>query len=78
MNDFAWFLIIILLLLISGKIGAHYDEKLKKDHEDFIKDIPIEKSCPPHSWEWEEQLDMLDTTYIRCQKCRRLPGWPDK
>ena len=63
---FAWILILAL------RIGTWLNNKSAKN-----ECVPpkVEKACPPHSWRWEEQIGMENTYFIRCQRCRRLPGW---
>ena len=64
-------LIIIWVFIIALKVGAYLDKKSKNGSKLVIQ----EKFCPPHKWLWEEQIGMEGTFYIRCQRCRRLPGW---
>lgn len=40
--------------------------------------VEKEKVCPPHKWEWEDQIGCPGVNFVRCQICRRLPGWDDK
>jgi hypothetical protein len=62
-------IIIIWVILLNLRIQAHLEKKVGETS-------PImEKACPPHMWRWEEQVGMEGTWFIRCQRCRRLPGW---
>lgn len=69
---FEVFVIIIIWVGILGVlIGNYLDAKVAK-----VEDKPIEKACPPHMWDWEQQLGAEEEVfYIRCKRCRRLPGW---
>lgn len=57
---------------IASKIGSYLDKKSKNE---FKPEQP-KKVCPLHDWAWEEQIGVEPPTFfIRCQRCRRLPGW---
>jgi hypothetical protein len=62
---------IIWAILIANVVGNTVNKKIEG---------PIqEKVCPPHKWAWEEQIGVEPAVhYIRCQRCRRLPGWDNK
>jgi hypothetical protein len=61
------------VLILAIKIGTYLDKKARKD---YPKHVVSEKACPPHRWAWEEQIGIDPPVYyIRCQRCRRLPGW---
>lgn len=66
------FLIIIIVCFIAVVINSFsYKEPEQIENPRFK-----EKFCPPHRWEWEEQPGFDKPVYfIRCQRCRRLPGW---
>ena len=59
----------ILYVRIRNTVDAV--KKIKAEKEKPVE----EKRCPAHKWEWEEQLGMPGIFYIRCQWCRKLPGW---
>lgn len=63
---------IIWGILIYIRIRNHLDKSNK------VLKIEKEKKCPPHTWKWEEQIGMQGTWYIRCQSCRKLPGWSEE
>ena len=63
---------IIWLMLIGIRIGAYLDKKNNKN----VPNLVVEKACPPHKWAWEDQPGVEPATYfIRCQRCKRLPGF---
>jgi hypothetical protein len=61
------FFIAIFFNIITNKLDK------KSGHADPLP--PTEKRCPSHKWAWEEQIGLPGTYYIRCQWCRRLPGY---
>lgn len=61
-------IVVFGVFTIALKIGSHLDKRIENE-------TPKEKRCPAHKWEWEEQVGMPGTSYIRCQWCRKLPGW---
>lgn len=78
MQEYSYLIPVIIavwVFLLTIRIGAYLDKKAEKSE---FKPIPVEKICPPHKWLWEEQIGMEGTFYIRCQVCRRLPGWDSK
>lgn len=62
-------IIIIWVLLLSLRIGAHMDSKIDKDNPKPV----VEKRCPAHSWRWLEQPGMEDTQYMICLTCKKTP-----
>ena len=64
----AWTIILLL------RIGIWMDKAAMES----MNKVVVEKACPPHNWSWEEQIGMEGTFFIRCQRCRRLPGWEDE
>lgn len=67
----ALLVIVIWLFIVGSEIGSFLDRKIDK------KKI-VEKACPPHRWLSKEQIGMPGTWFIRCQRCRVLPGWENK
>lgn len=83
MNDSELFLftgiIVIWIILIGLRVGSYLDSKIDKKVDIKAAEQPIkEKRCPAHKWRWEEQIGMEGTFCIRCQWCRKLPGWMDE
>jgi hypothetical protein len=66
-------IVVIWVMILGIRVGAYLDAKAKKSSPEII--IIPEKFCPPHRWKWEEQPGMENTCFMRCQRCRRLPGW---
>jgi len=71
------FIVVTWLFIFGTIIGRHLDKKIDGDKPKTEK-VPEERACPPHKWAWEDQIGMEGVTLIRCQRCRRLPGWIDK
>ena len=70
-TKFLLFVMLVSWLFIMGtRIGRKMDNKIDK-----LKEVK-EKRCPAHKWEWEQQIGVEPPVfYMRCQWCRRLPGW---
>lgn len=67
-------LMVIWIMIIASKIGAHLDKKRMKDYP--VK--PKEKCCPPHKWRFVEQPGMDKTYFTRCDICNMIPGQEGK
>jgi len=65
----------ILFILIGVIVGSRLDKKIEST---IPKPEEPKKVCPMHDWHWEEQIGLEDTWFIRCKRCRRLPGWGDE
>jgi hypothetical protein len=62
-------IVVIWIFIVGARIGAYFDSKIEKEV------ILPKKVCPLHDWEWEEQVGIPGTYYVRCKRCRKLPGW---
>lgn len=62
-------IIAIWVFILTIRFGSHLDKQAGKNYYNPI----AEKSCPPHSWRWEDQPGMENTCYLRCLACGKTP-----
>lgn len=66
-------IVVIWVMILAIRIGMYLDKKAGRN---LYNPVVIEKVCPPHKWDWVKQPGIEEAIfYIRCQKCRRLPGY---
>lgn len=65
-------IVIIWVLLLSLRIGAHMDSQIDKDNPRPVIEVP-KKVCPLHDWRWLDQPGMEDVSYMICLTCKKTP-----
>jgi hypothetical protein len=74
MNEMIYFqlIFIVVCLFLTTRIAARMDKNLAKKYAKEV--VPVEKRCPAHKWQYNEQPGVQDAYYMRCEWCGMIPG----
>jgi hypothetical protein len=69
MQNLLFIAIFVGFILFASHLNSKVDQKLKVTQEK-----PLDKSCPPHKWRYEDQPGVEGVSFIRCQICKKTPS----